>query len=313
MDGCKANTSSKKQIVTKSMPLKPNETVTKEDQQNITKSIQDVPYDETKKDTNEKGEIENSTDKKSPNILNPETKEVRNWIIISQGQRGCDLGALEAAAAENLGTSGYVCCSKSDGNGIEKSLWEKYHLRESPEEGFGKTDRLNAEDADIIIGFRWRETQTGMGTCKVIRFKETNHQKDEYRFVEEDDKDPPENPKKNDISWRITKKTRCIIVWDLKEIESRKVIKKLEDKVTKFILETKARKIMVSGAKATSDLNGINAQEVVKKFLKGVFTRLKETLVESNKNNEVRETRTKSKSGTPTKSSVGDPTVDKKK
>lgn len=96
---------------------------------------------------------------------------LQTMTIISGGQLGCDVGALEAAMScfPQHFTDGYMPKGFDTELGPRPDIAQKYGLKES-DGGYATRDKQNVDMSDALVAFLLTLPETGRGTTCTVRY-----------------------------------------------------------------------------------------------------------------------------------------------
>lgn len=135
-------------------------------------------------------------------------------VVISGGQRGADLGALQAAAALGLETRGYMPRNFETEDGPAPHVAALYKLLQS-DGGYSTRDRQNVDLAaldgsELFLGFLLRRPLTGRGTQQTLAYALTG----DYAMPPSSLFEPVEGA---DVAYVRDGEREVVVVWDLSD------------------------------------------------------------------------------------------------
>eukprot|EP01102_Stenamoeba_stenopodia_P007067 TRINITY_DN1975_c0_g1_i3.p1 TRINITY_DN1975_c0_g1~~TRINITY_DN1975_c0_g1_i3.p1 ORF type:complete len:229 (-),score=41.99 TRINITY_DN1975_c0_g1_i3:396-1082(-) len=96
--------------------------------------------------------------------------------IISGGQTGADQGGLRAGKKLNLITGGWAPLGFRTEDGVNERLHKIYGVFEHKSNKHKERDIQNADDADVMVAFRYSIPMTGRGTeCTINHLRECSY------------------------------------------------------------------------------------------------------------------------------------------
>jgi Circularly permutated YpsA SLOG family len=183
--------------------------------------------------------------------------------VISGGQTGADLAALEAARYCFHSTDGYMPKGFETDSGSRPDIAQKYGLKES-DGGYAARDMQNVDMSDALVAFLLTLPKTGRGTTCTIRYAQLG----QYSFLPID-----QPPYANHLVITSGKKP-ILVIW-INGIEHDSTLADISTIIRNFLMANQqVKRLMVSGpCESTLPSNNVEVsiQEKIGTILKSAL------------------------------------------